>query len=399
MVYQIGARRHFAVARGLHDNNALLSLHVDAAANSFPWNYLGSVPKLRNLGFVRSVTARRVSGVPTSLISGHFSFVVRNMMGRAAAKNLSASERWVRQNRLFCNAMTRTSWRNADAVYAYNGAALEIFQRAKADGKRCILDQTAAPWRWNTALLTSERDKWPNWEPTPGDLDTSGAMIAREEQEWELADRIICGSQFVVDRISEINGPTEKCRVVPYPMGNSTRAASSHASTARKQTSKPYQVLFVGTLQLRKGVPYLVDALQYLPNDQYQFRLVGPNLLTADATQRIRDAGIEVIGSVPRDAVDDEYTRADVFVLPTLSEGSANVCHEAIAAGLPVITTPAAGIAAHPQVTIVPAQDAAALASAIKKIAQQERPRLEHESTPVRTVKEYGKELLEAIRE
>ena len=40
---------------------------------------------------------------------------------------------------------------------------------------------------------------------------------------------------------------------------------------------------------------------------------------------------------VPRSAIRDEYANADVFVLPTLSEGSATVCYEALAAGLPVV--------------------------------------------------------------
>jgi glycosyltransferase involved in cell wall biosynthesis len=127
--------------------------------------------------------------------------------------------------------------------------------------------------------------------------------------------------------------------------------------------------------------------------------MVGPNLLTEAATARLHEAGIEVVGSVPRDAVNQEYANADLFVLPTLSEGSANVCHEAIASGLPVITTPAAGIAVHPQVTIVPTMDALALANAIQMIATQGRPRLEQRQSQPRTVKQYGRELLEAIRD
>jgi glycosyltransferase involved in cell wall biosynthesis len=228
----------------------------------------------------------------------------------------------------------------------------------------------------------------------PGDLDTSGAMIRREEREWELADRIICGSQFVVDCIREIDGPLEKCRVVPYPT-----ASIHHASSSNPTKNGRFRVLFVGTLQLRKGVHYLFESMRHLPTERFEVRMVGPNLLTEAATARLHEAGIEVVGSVPRDAVNQEYANADLFVLPTLSEGSANVCHEAIAAGLPVITTPAAGIAAHPQVTIVPTMDAVALANTIQMIATQGRPRLEQRQSQPRTVKQYGRELLEAIRD
>jgi glycosyltransferase involved in cell wall biosynthesis len=394
IVYQLGARRHFAVARGMFENQVLEALHVDAAATTFPWRYLALVPILRSTPMIRSVMGRKATGIDSGRITGHFAFVLRNLLLQSVSgKNVPASDRWVKQNRLFCGGISSRTWNNADTVYAYNGAALEIFERAKNAGKRCVLDQTAAPWRWNTELLKRERDIWPDWEPMPSDLDVRGTMIAREEREWELADRIICGSQFVVDRISEVNGPREKCRVVLYPVTNRNRPIES-----RIERDEACTVLFVGTLQLRKGVQYLYEAVQRLPRERFRFRMVGPNLLTEQATRNMRSLGMEVTGSVPRDAVEDEYARADIFVLPTLSEGSANVCHEAIAAGLPVITTHAAGLVSHPQVSIVPEMDSLALADAIQAAALRE-------SSPVpqshfaRSIREYGLDLIDAITE
>jgi len=394
IVYQLGARRHFAVARGMFENQALEALHVDAAATTFPWRYLASVPILRSMPMIRSVIGRNVAGLDPSRITGHFSFVLRNLfLQRLSGKDVPASDRWVKQNRLFCGGISSRTWNNADTVYAYNGAALEIFERAKRSGKRCVLDQTAAPWRWNTELLKCERDKWPDWEPMPSDLDVRGSMIAREEREWELADRIICGSQFVVDRISEVNGPREKCRVVPYPVANRNRPIGSRIKRGEACT-----VLFVGTLQLRKGVQYLYEAVQRLPRERFRFRMVGPNLLTEQATRNMRSLGMEVTGSVPRDAVADEYARADMFVLPTLSEGSANVCHEAIAAGLPVITTQAAGLVNHPRVSIVPEMDSLSLADAIQAALLRENSPVQ-QSDFSRSIREYGLDLIDAITE
>ena len=125
---------------------------------------------------------------------------------------------WVRQNEAFGRAVARLDWGNADTAYAFNGAALEMFQRARAHGVRCVLDQTAAPWRYNTQLLGLEQARWPGWEDCPADMDAGGHMMAREEAEWELADQIVCGSPFVAEAIRSVGGPSGKCRVVPYPI-------------------------------------------------------------------------------------------------------------------------------------------------------------------------------------
>jgi glycosyltransferase involved in cell wall biosynthesis len=130
-------------------------------------------------------------------------------------------------------------------------------------------------------------------------------------------------------------------------------------------------VLFVGTLQLRKGVQYLLDAARLLKGERIHIRLVGPSQLSREA-MRTLSTEVEVTGPLPRSEIARQYAWADVLVLPTLSEGSANVCHEAMAAGVPVITTANAGSAVRhgDNGLIVPARDAVALAGAIAALAQ-----------------------------
>ena len=71
-------------------------------------------------------------------------------------------------------------------------------------------------------------------------------------------------------------------------------------------------------------------------------RAVGAVQLTEVAKRELA-ARMELVGAVPRRDMAAHYHWADVLVLPSLCEGSANVCYEALAAGLPVITTPHAG--------------------------------------------------------
>ena len=96
------------------------------------------------------------------------------------------------------------------------------------------------------------------------------------------------------------------------------------------------------------------------------------------------------------------YGWADALVLPTLSEGSANVCHEARAAGLPVITTPNAGSPIRHGVDglIVPIRDPQAIADAIVELMDEEtRSALSGAArlAPARSLNQYGAELSAAL--
>ena len=247
LVAQIGARRRYAVPRGLAQAGCLQRVVTDACNAVRPWNYLRGVvpPRLRPRP-LRAVLDRHIDGVTPDRIQGCVMFFLATRVGASRARpGESKASFWVRQNEAFGRAVVRLDWGNADTAYAFNGAALEIFQRARQHGVRCVLDQTAAPWRYNTQLLGREQARWPGWEECPADMDPGGHMMAREEAEWELADQIVCGSPFVVEAIRSVGGPIEKCRVVPYPVPDiapmlehkQIRPRSTPARALRRNTS------------------------------------------------------------------------------------------------------------------------------------------------------------------
>jgi glycosyltransferase involved in cell wall biosynthesis len=195
---------------------------------------------------------------------------------------------------------------------------------------RTILDQTDAPVGIEETLLAQEHEHWPEWEHGTIDPDDWAPMAEREKAEWELADTIICGSDFVKAGIEASNGPDERCQIIPYGCEASRVPARKSSAIA----NRPLKVLFVGTLCLRKGIQNLWQAARRLNGALFQFRAVGPTRLTKHATGQIGDA-IDILDAVPRNELSNLYEWADVLVLPSISEGSAH--------GLPIITTANSG--------------------------------------------------------
>ncbi len=391
LVAQIGARRRYAVPQGLAQTGCLYRLVTDACDAVRPWNHLKRLlPSSLRTAPLQAVLSRHPGAISPEKVQGLFWFFLSTRIGAVRQRRGEArADFWARQNAAFGKAVADLDWGAADTVYAFNGAALEIFKRARHRGLRCVLDQTAAPWRFNTRLLTHEQETWPGWEAQPMDADPSGRTAAREEAEWQLADQIICGSQFVVDAIASVGGPVGKCRVVQY----SVPEAPAPIEPGGIQRDQRLRVLFVGTLQLRKGIQYVWETAGRVNDNAFQFRAVGPSNLTPHAEHLVRSR-MEWRGAVGREDVWNQFRWADVFLLPTLSEGSANVCWEAIATGTPVITTSVFG-EAIPGVTIV-GRDSDEIGAHLLKMAHEPHSRRSVAAKP-RSMTEYGIDLVRSL--
>ena len=88
---------------------------------------------------------------------------------------------------------------------------------------------------------------------------------------------------------------------------------------------------------MRKGSPYVLETAKRIGSGAV-FRMVGP-VMVSPAAMRELSGTVELVGPVPRSEIMPHYEWADVFMLPSVCEGSATVSYEALAAGLPVICT------------------------------------------------------------
>ena len=162
-------------------------------------------------------------------------------------------------------------------------------------------------------------------------------------------------------------------RAVNLPSGSLSRADIDPAP----RRGRPRRALFVGRLNTEKGLDVLVDALAGVPD----LTLTLAGWPTGDYERRLRARAAErgvlerldFKGPVPRGPELFALYRAhDVFVLPSISEGTPRVIGEAMAFGLPVVSTTAGGIPdlVEEGVTglLVPPGDAVALARALERV-------------------------------
>ena len=102
--------------------------------------------------------------------------------------------------------------------------------------------------------------------------------------------------------------------------------------------SRPLRVLFLGQINLRKGIGPLIDAIRLLVGEPVEFWFVGPVQIPVPPDLR-DNPQVRWIGPVSRDDTARLYQDADVFLFPTFSDGFGLTQLEAQAWKLPIIST------------------------------------------------------------
>lgn len=372
-VAMLGARMHYAVPRLLYDAGLLERFFTDSYVGNKPWleKALRAIPvSARPQGLTRWL-GRKDDLLPAEKVT---SFELLGLWYSHALKQASDPMACSQVSReaagRFNRRILQAGLGEAQVVWGFNGASAELFAAAKPQGRHCIVEQTSLPRQLERQLLAEEQCRWPGWEKKPTNWSQPSALDGREEGEWELADIIVAGSDFVRDGLLDLGVSPDKVRVVPYGV-DAERFPIKHVKAAPAEGPRPLRVLFAGAVGLRKGVPDLLHALSSIQPGQIEARLAGGIQLKPEKLQPFR-AWAEFLGPVPRLHMAELFQWADVFVLPSIVEGSATVTYEALMSGCAVIATPNAGsIVRHGEDGfIVPIRSPDLLAEALRRYVE-----------------------------
>jgi len=177
-----------------------------------------------------------------------------------------------------------------------------------------------------------------DWQPAPAEYWISW------RKECDLADRIVVNSKWSQEGLVRSGVATEKLSVIPLAYGppalggQKSELGVARLYPDRFTNERPLRVLFLGQVNLRKGIARLLDAARILRNEPVEFWIVGP-VQVANATAKAGDARVKWCGPATRSQAAENFRAADVFLLPTLSDGFAITQLEAQAHGLPIMAS------------------------------------------------------------
>jgi glycosyltransferase involved in cell wall biosynthesis len=379
---------HYAVPALLARADALAAFYTDLHASHRPLQLLGRLwPQASQPRPLKRLLGRRLPPeLPRRLVRDQpLATLLASRSGSGEAADALVLQR-----------AEAEAFAGADALYTnFINNDLALVERARERGLHVVHELIIGADVGR--IMLEERRRHPGVEPDGEPAEVVEAGIARDRRKWALADRVLVPSAYCRDSSIALGCDPDKLRLVPYGI-------PEHWFDLRPEP-EPGRVLFVGQVGLRKGNHVLAEAIRLLRarGVACDCRVVGPPLVDTDLPLF---EGPHYLGQVPRSQVREEFRRADLFVLPTLADSFGLVHLEAMACGVPVITTPHCGSVVRDgqEGFLVPIREAAPLADRIAQLLT-DRPLRDRLGAAARerardyTWQRYGERLLEALLE
>jgi glycosyltransferase involved in cell wall biosynthesis len=218
-----------------------------------------------------------------------------------------------------------------DVVHVWPCAALETIKTAQRLGIPTVLERPNAHTRFAYEVVNQECRRIGVDLPKGHEYEYNEDVLRLEEEEFRLADYLLCPSEFVAKTFRDRGFPASKLLRHQYGFDE----GCFYPEAGPGDAAKKFTMLFAGQCAVRKGLHFAVDAWLGSPAKGNGIFYIAGGFIPEyrrylDSFMKL-DPSIVVLGH--RDDVPALMRQADVFVLPSLEEGSPLVCAEAMASG------------------------------------------------------------------
>ena len=327
-----GSRRNYDVAIALERKGCLERIFSDWFAS--PWSAqkcVSTLIRFFGLNIGKRMSERYSPHIPTERIKTNSRLVLRSQFQKR--KHDNSVEFWKWLSEMTTEWVVKEGFGQANGLYGYiRNIDPALCELARERGMKVVAEQMIAPSAIEKLEYESQQAKWPDWERRSS-TDVFNLVSDIEEETWKNVDKIVAPSQYVVDGLIKQGIDSSQIEHIPYPADFAT-----HYLVDRSSRKTQLTVGFVGQINLRKNAPVFLETAKKMHSANIKFVMVGGNQLNDGILEKYRDF-VQFTGVIPRSEVKTQLSSFDAFLFPSTCEGSAGAVLEAMATGLPILTT------------------------------------------------------------
>ncbi|MGD1108534.1 MAG: glycosyltransferase family 4 protein [Terracidiphilus sp.] len=232
-----------------------------------------------------------------------------------------------------------------DIIHTWPTGALETLKAAARLGIPTVLERPNAHTGFAMEVVQKECDRLGVTLPPDHEHAYNAEKLQREEEEYRLATRLLCPSEFVVKTF--LDKGFEKKQLVRHIYGYDERVY--YPNTEPRDPERGLTMLFVGVCAVRKGVHYALEAWLKSPACHDGTFLIAGEFLPAyqeKLAPMLAHPSVKVLGH--RNDVAELMRKSDIVVLPSIEEGFGLVIAEAMGSGcVPLASEACTEICSH----------------------------------------------------
>lgn len=328
-----GKQHSYYIAKSLYQLGLLKQFYTSSYINSGLLQDL--VKKSGNTFWSR----RFLEGLPPALVTSNWRFEIKELVyAKLHGKGVKTLNAVYERDEKFDSYMSKKiSGITADVFWGFQGSSLQSLKAANSKGMASICELSTGHVIEAVKLLGEEAQLHPEWADSFDNLTFPSHYMKRLEEEPHVARYVIAASEFTKKTLKKAGVSAHK--IFNLPLGFDLQKVPYDLNSFSAGSNRPLRLLYAGRITQRKGIAYMLEAMKAFNKRHVELHMIG---FVHGSGQGLKPyKGLyHLHPAISQEQLFRQYSQFDALILPSLFEGFGLVIIEALAAGLPVITTP-----------------------------------------------------------